>query len=193
MFKSLYLFAVGCLLPFPLVAQSHPSAEGPQVLVWVGASFSTFNPDYGCASASPFLCWNSHLMGISPYAVTRPILFNRIGAEGQARFLLYHGPQGLTETSYMAGPHVRVARFGAWSMNVRLLVGVSRLKVPAPAIGSGSYFAYYPGGSADYRLSRHVAVRADYEYQIWPSFGGVNGKNGLTPNGLSVGVSYAIR
>src|SRR5215469_8129755 len=110
--KFLYAAVACCLLTVPLSAQSHPSAEGPQVLVWLGASFSTFNPDYGCASASPFVCWNGHVMGISPYADTKPILFNRIGAEGQARFLNFHGPVGLTETSYEAGPYARVARFG---------------------------------------------------------------------------------
>ena len=193
MFKSPYLLVAGCLLSVPLAAQSHPSAEGPAVLVWVGASFSTFNPDYGCPSASPLTCWHGQVVGISPYAVSRPLLFNRVGAEGEARFLRWHGPSGLTESSYMAGPYVRLARFGALSFSARFLAGFGRLTIPAPAIGSGRYFSYAPGGAVDYRLARRVSVRADYEYQRWPSFAGLNGKNGLTPNGLSFGVSYALR
>ena len=192
MLKSLYIFAVACLLPVSLAAQSQPSAEGPPILLWVGASFSTFNPDYGCGSASPFTCWNGQVVGISPYAHTAPILFNRIGAEGQARFLLWHGPNGLTESTYMAGPRIRIASFGAMSLNARFLFGVGRLHVPVNQFGAGTYFAYAPGGTLDYRMSKRVAARVDYEYQRWPSFGGLNGNHGLTPNGLSFGFSYAI-
>ncbi len=192
MSKSIYVVAVCCLLPVPLVSQSHPSAEGGPGSIRVGVSFSTFNPDYGCSSNSPLTCWQNHVMGFAPYLATRPILFDRIGAEGQARFLVWHGPTGLTETSYMAGPDVRAARFGALSLSAKLLLGVGRFSVPAPQIGTGSYFAYAPGGVADYRMARRVTARIDYEYQRWPSFSGLNGKHGLTPNGLSVGISYAI-
>ena len=193
MLKRLCLFSARCFLPMTLAAQTQPSAEGPQVLLWVGASFSSFNPDYGCSSSAPFSCWGGRVMGISPYAATPFFLFNRIGAEGQARFLIWHGPSSLTETSYMAGPSFRIGRFGAFSFSASLLLGSSRFHIPAPATGSGSYFAYAPDGAVDYRLARRVSVRGDYEYQRWPSFAGVKGKNGLTPNGLSVGISYAVR
>lgn len=74
--------------------------------------------------------FENHVMGISPYAVTRPLLFDRLGAEGQARFLLWHGPTSLTEITYIAGPRFRVASFGALSLNARFVVGVARLHVP---------------------------------------------------------------
>jgi len=191
--KRFYFLAVCCSFSVSLLGQSLPTAEGPHTLLWMGATFSSFNPDYGCTSASPFTCWGNHAMGISPYAVTRPILFNRIGIAGQARFLNWHGPNGLTENSYMAGPHFRLANYRACSFSVTALFGTAHLHVPPPQVGEGTYFAYAPGGAVDYRMARRVSLRLEYEYQIWPSFSGLNGRNGLTPNGLSVGFGYAIR
>jgi opacity protein-like surface antigen len=57
------------------------------------------------------------------------------------------------------------------------------------------------GGGVDYRLSRRIYVRGEYEYQMWPGFVGPpdpqpiplqNRPNGLTPNGFAVGASYRI-
>jgi hypothetical protein len=41
-------------------------------------------------------------------------------------------------------------------------------------------------------------LRGDYEYQFWPTFKGIHtattdGTGALTPNGLSIGVSYALQ
>jgi hypothetical protein len=37
-----------------------------------------------------------------------------------------------------------------------------------------------------------MALRAEYEYQLWPSAPGVGGEpsNGMKPNGFSVGFAY---
>src|SRR5579863_1789381 len=104
--KRLYLIAVCFLVSMSLTAQAPPSAEGRNISIWVGASVSTFNPDYGCSDNSPWSCLSHQLIGISPYADTSGLLFGRIGAEGEARFLHWHGPDSLTEASYMAGPRV---------------------------------------------------------------------------------------
>ena len=190
--KSIYVVACCLLASIPLTAQTKWSAEGPGISIWVGASISMFNPDYGCADNSAFACWNHQLIGISPYAHTSSFLFNRIGAEGQARFLHWRGPGHLTESSYMAGPRVVLFQKKKFVFSGRLLFGVARLSVPPTSFGSGTYFAYAPGGSVDYRVARRIFARVNYEYQIWPTFTGSSGHTGLTPNGLSVGVSYAI-
>jgi hypothetical protein len=71
-----------------------------------------------------------------------------------------------------------------------------------PAAGSlkGSFFAYAPGGTVEYRLTHQLSLRGDYEFQFWPSFVGpptfnssgvlVEHNHGLTPNGLSVGATW---
>jgi len=196
MLKKVCLILASLSWSFPLAAQSYPSAERGGLTVWVGASVSSFNPDYGCPTSSPFSCWDNHLIGISPYAHTNPLLFRRIGAEGEARFLHWSGPAGMSQQSYMAGPRILLFGYKRLAMDAKFLLGATHLNVAAPASGAGTYFAYAPGAAVSYRVSTHFAVQVDYEYQIWPSFKGAgshSGHGGLSPNGLSVGVSYALR
>lgn len=193
MLKTIYVFACCVLLSIPLTAQTTWSAEGSGLSVWVGASISTFNPDYGCQHNSIFSCWDGQLLGISPYVHTNGFVLNRIGAAGQARFLHWRGPGKLTESSYMAGPRVNLFQKKKFVFSGQFLAGSAHLDVSQGA-GSGSYFAFAPGGAVDYRLARRVLARVDYEYQFWPGFnGGQSGaSHGLTPNGFSVGLSYSV-
>jgi hypothetical protein len=110
--------------------------------------------------------------------------------------LLWHGPGTLIQTSYLGGPRVWLIRHRDLNLVGKFLVGQAHLDVPGLLLGAGSYFAYAPGIAIDYRVARHVAARVEYEYQIWPGYksfkGGSGGRGGLTPNGFSFGVSYAI-
>lgn len=191
--KILFVLVCSLLLSIPSTAQSIWSAEGRGISVWVGATISTFNPDYGCADNSPLACWNHQLLGISPYAHTNALLFNRIGAEGQARFLHWRGPADLSESSYMAGPRIDLYQKKRFIFSGRFLAGSAHLQTHS--LGAGTYFAYAPGAAVDYRVSKRIFARAEYEYQIWPSFKGLqtgSGHGGLTPNGLSLGLSYSV-
>lgn len=194
MLKRLSLVGAFFFLSIPLIAQTVNSAEGSGISLWAGASISMFNPDYGCVSSSPFSC-GSQLIGISPFVHTNAFLLRgRVGAEGQARFLHWHGPAGLTESSYMAGPRVYVFHHRNFAFSGKFLIGVGHMDVKSP-IGTGNYLAYAPGASVDYRINRRLLARADYEYQLWPSFKGTQtgtGHGGLTPNGFSLGLSYAF-
>ena len=195
MSKCFFVLASCFILSIPLTAQSIQSAEGRGISVLVGASFSTFNPDYGCRHNSPFACWDGQLMGISPYVSTNAFLFQRIGAEAQARFLQWHGPGNLTEDTYMAGPRVKIFRHQRVAFSGKFLIGVGRLNV-TNGFGTGTYLAFAPGGLVDYAVSRRLFARFDYEYQFWPTFEGSatgSGHGGLTPNGLSFGISYVLK
>ncbi len=195
-----HCFAVAflLLLVVPLEGQVAPSAQGTQTPLrfWVGASISTFNPDYGCVNNSPVSCWNHHLIGVSPYLDTNYFAFDRVGVEAEARLLLWHGPATLIESSYLAGPRVRLYSSRDLNFAGKFLVGRASLDVPDHLLGGGGYFAYAPGAEIDYRLARHVAARVEYEYQRWPAYPcfkcGSGGVGGLTPNGFSFGVSYAL-
>jgi hypothetical protein len=152
-----------------------------------------FNPDYGCSSSSPFSCWEHELIGVGPYAYTSPILFGRVGAEGELRLLFWHGPSTLIQYSYLGGPRVRIFHHKKVELAGKFLVGGAQLDVPAPLIGGGSYFVYAPGATVDYRIAKHVSARFEYEYQVWPAYPAFRGgSGGLTPNGFSVGMSYGI-
>jgi hypothetical protein len=49
-----------------------------------------------------------------------------------------------------------------------------------------AYNLFAIGGGADFRLTRYLNLRGDYEYQFWSSFP----PNGLTPQLLTIGVAY---
>jgi len=46
------------------------------------------------------------------------------------------------------------------------------------------------GGGLEYRLKRKIDIRAEYEYQFWPTF---LGYNFVQPNGVSIGVLYSFK
>jgi len=49
---------------------------------------------------------------------------------------------------------------------------------------------YAPGGGVNVDITRHVALRVDYESQFWPHF--LGHATALTPNGLTVGATYSF-
>lgn len=182
------------------MAQSPRSAVGGDASVWAGGEVSYFNPDYSCNSNIVFNCANDLLgaTALFDFNVT-----SKIGAEGEARWLHWNGPGGEVESNYLAGPRYRVYRHNRFGYWVKVMAGGGWITTPYyPAAGSlkGSYFALAPGLTVEYRLSQRLMLRADYEYQIWPSFAGppsysasgalIMNNGGLTPNGVSVGVTY---
>jgi hypothetical protein len=193
MVKRVGFLALFWLISGPLFAQSAPAAEGRGLSVWAGGEFSTFNPDYGCASASPFSCGNAQLFGIGAYGDANHLVKN-LGGEAEARWLHWRGPiAGFHQSTYLFGPRYEALRYRKLSTYVKVLIGDAQITVPGATIGTGSYLAYAPGATFEYALTHRLSARADYEYQVWPSFkGDFNGTGGLTPNGFSFGVSYQV-
>lgn len=200
MVRKIGIFAL-LLFPFALTAQNSESAIGGEATLSAGVELSTFNPDWGCANSAPLGC-PAQLYG--PTAVFNFDLHQKYGIEGEARWLHWHGPGGMVQSNYLAGPRYRLYRISRFSLWGKLGLGGGWITTPDyPAAGSlkGSYFAYAPGATINVRLTRILSARVDYEYQIWPSFSGppaynsATGKveqnnSGLTPNGISVGVVY---
>jgi hypothetical protein len=198
--KKIGLF-VFLLFPAVLIAQSSESATGGEASLSAGTELSAFNPDWGCSTSSPF-CGNDL---IGPAAFFDFDLHSKYGVEGEARWLHWRGyGGGEVESNYLAGPRYRLFRFSRFDGWFKLDLGGGWITTPNyPAAGSlkGSYFAYAPGGTFDYRLTHRLMIRADYEWQFWPSFAGpptynattgkvVQNNSGLTPNGFSLGVAY---
>jgi opacity protein-like surface antigen len=197
--KSIGLIAF-LLLPAALFAQNAQSAVGGESSLWAGGEVSSFNPDFSCGSKWPLGC--THEI----YGVTALVDFNvrrKWGAEGEARWLHWHGYGGQIESNYLIGPRYQAYRIGRFSIWGKFLLGGGWITTPYYPVDDsvkGSYFVYAPGATFDYRLSRRLSVRADYEYQFWPSFATgptytstgvpVDHDHGLTPNGVSVGVTY---
>ena len=183
MLKGILILAV-TLGSMAAVAQVAPSVKGGNSTLWVGAEASSFNPDYPDSSAARI---------VGPGAFFDLNVTPKIGIEGEARWLQYKGDGGQTQRDYLGGVKYRVYRFHKLSLNAKFLVGGVWIHYPLD-IGSGSYFTYAPGGTVDYRLSRHLSVRGDYEYQILPSAPGLypGESNGLSPNGVSVGIAWRL-
>ena len=198
MLKYVYLGLSFLLISLSLSAQSLPSAEGG-MSVWAGAEISTFNPDYGCAESSPFSCGDHQLIGIAPFVDVDRLFFQKVGVEGELRFLHWRGPgAGITESSYLAGPRVGIVHLRRTVfISGKMLIGDGHLNLPKNSVGAGNYFVFAPGFVSDVRLSKRWAARGEYEYQFWPGFSSIpsaysSGTGGLTPNGFSVGLSYAL-
>jgi opacity protein-like surface antigen len=159
-----------------------PAARGSGNNIWAGAEYSSFLPDFGPSQ---------RISGVGAYADWN--VTSRLGIEGEVRFLHFGGFGGESQDNYLAGPKVTVLRRGKFIPYAKVLAGIAQCNFPYQ-IGTGRYLALAPGGGLDYRLSHRVALRAEYEYQLWPSAPGISGEpsHGLTPSGFSVGFSYRL-
>jgi hypothetical protein len=180
-FKKILLlgFLLGSVAAYAQVA---PASRGGNTSLWVGGEFSNFDPDF-----DP----HPRLNGIGVFGDFN--LTAKLGVEGEARWLHWSGAGGETQSNYLAGVKYRILKFHNLSISPKFLVGGVWITYPNE-IGSGSYFAYVPGVIADYRLTRRLSVRGDYEFQRLPSAPGFAGQvsHGLTPNGFSIGIGYRI-
>jgi hypothetical protein len=96
----------------------------------------------------------------------------------------------MSQSNYLAGPRVGLLHFRTrFFFTGKFLFGLGHIDTPNHGAGSGNYFVYAPGAVLDVRVKKRLTARVDYEYQIWPSF---LGGGGLTPNGFSFGLSYAL-
>jgi hypothetical protein len=178
--KNLLLAAALILLPASLLGQAAPAVRGGIPPLSVGAFYSNFRTDFTpnrLGGAGLFVDWD---------------LLGKLGVEGEARWLRFNEQQGLYEDNFLVGPRYS-RRYGKFRPYAKFLMGGGEIVFPNKE-GSGGYFAFVPGGGLDYRLSRHITIRAiDYEYQFWPSApGGPFVSHGLTPSGFSFGAAYRI-
>jgi hypothetical protein len=193
--KLKYLLLLILLNSSRVFGQAVPSAEAPSVPLYVGGEVSTFNPDWDCSSNSPIACWNHQLFGVGVYVDANHVV-QKFGAEAEARWLHWRGPGGgFVQSSYLAGPRYKLFQRGKLSFDAKVLVGGGWITLNGDYSGDhGSYFDMVPGATLEYRITRKLTLRTDYEYQIWPSFSGIPsiGNKGLTPNGFSLGASYRV-
>jgi opacity protein-like surface antigen len=185
--KKFLLFAALLLLPTMGRAQVVAAGKGGNQQLYVGATAASFDPDYGY----------QRLYGIGAYGDYN--LTPRLGAEAEVRFYRFNQLANIHEDSYLVGPRYSYHR-RRYTLSAKALVGLGYFNFPANA-AHGTYFAIGVGGGLDYRLSRRIYIRGEYEYQFWPGFVGppdpnpvplANRPNGLTPNGFAVGASYRI-
>lgn len=187
MIRKYLVLAALLLLPTFSRAQVVAAGRGGNSQLYVGGTFSNFDPDYGY----------QRLYGVGAFADYN--LSPRLGAEAEVRFHRFHQLNHIHEETYLIGPRLSY-RHKRYNFFGKALFGIGEFNFPYNA-AHGGYFAMGLGGGLDYRVIGRLYVRGEYEYQIWPTFIGppdphpiplVNRPNGLTPNGISVGASYRI-
>ena len=178
--KTLRAFiAALCICSTASVARSQAiaTATGPGSYVAVGAGVSGFQTDYG----------HHRIAGVLAFADVNPQW--RFGLEGEARFLRWHANEQVTETNYLGGLRVALARRpGRWSPYAKFLAGAGEITLPY-GYAHGGFLTYAPGAGLDIALNDRFTVRAaDFEYQHWPQFT----YGALSPYGLSAGLSLRL-
>jgi opacity protein-like surface antigen len=170
------------LLPSAVHAQATAAATRGGI-AQVGATYTVSNEDQYIGK---------YLQGMSFYGTFD--LNSHIGVEGNVHLVsLFKSYFDYKENSYDAGLRyvLNYRRFHPYGKG---LVGFGHATAPSPGqiVGGstpGTYFLFALGAGVDYSLTQKVNVRADFEYQRWPSFP----PHGLTPPLFSVGAAYRFR
>ncbi len=178
----------------PVLAQTVPTASETRLPLAIGAGFSGYKPDLG----------QGHLLGGTlwiDYTPNRvPSFLRGIGLEVEARDLNYGRSSTLSpnlrqDTAELgviyAWPHFRNFRpYGKFLMGY----GNTDYEVQNGRRYHDSRTITCFGGGVEYRISRHVWLRGDYEYQSWPNFfkhpKNIPPAGKLNPEGFTVGALY---
>jgi opacity protein-like surface antigen len=88
------------------------------------------------------------------------------------------------ERTYEIGPRVYVLK-GDFAPYAKVMYGRGVYNF-SNSVANIAYNIYTVGGGADFRVTRSINVRADYEYQTWPGFP----LAALHPNIVTLGVAF---
>jgi len=158
-------------------SQALPTATSAGSLQ-VGLGWTYANPDYG----------QKYIQGVTAFA---DMDFGQHGGvEAEYHYVSIITPTDLGENSVFVGPRLILPR-NRYSLYAKILIGIGDINIQEvqdnPEGGAGTYLAYGAGGGIDYRITRHIVARGDFEYQHW-SYG-----SGLTPSATTVGIAYRFR
>jgi opacity protein-like surface antigen len=157
--------------------QAMPTATAKGVLQ-AGVGWSYVEPDYG----------QKAIQGVTAFGDFdfRP----HLGVEAEFHYVQIITPTDLGEDSVLIGPRFVLPR-NHFDLYAKVVAGIGDINIQEvqdnPQGGAGRYLAYGVGFGIDYKVSRHLVARADYEYQHWSYL------TGLTPSGVTLGVAYRFR
>src|SRR5579883_1219595 len=95
-FKKLLVLTL-FFTPLISVAQVAPSNRGGGLSLSAGAEFSSFDPDWG----------TQRVEGITALFDLDHLFLNRLGVEGEARWLHFNNSQKISQNHYLLGPRYR--------------------------------------------------------------------------------------
>jgi hypothetical protein len=169
-------------------AQSAETAEGRSFTINAGGMVSGFEPDLGANGLTPDEGSN-WLFGGGTYVDFH--FTHWLQLEGEARWLRFNQYYGEHEDNYLIGPRVPIHSIGRrGEVYGKALIGLGSMTFPNSPGSWGHFTDLAFGGSADFRVSSKLTVRAvDFEYQYWPVW---LPNHSLSPYGVSVGASYRV-
>src|ERR1700746_686557 len=146
----------------PAHSQVVPTAEKPGLPLSIGAGYSNFNTDWlgRISGTTVWIDWSFY---------RAPSFLNRLGIELEGRDLSY----GITANLPLRYDTIGGGPIYKWRYRRFAPYGKFFLEygnVDFPPFGNYSHdtrTVYAPGGGLDYRVSRSIWVRGDYEYQFW--------------------------
>ena len=202
--------ALVTMAAIPAAGQVVPSAEQGGLPLTAGGGFSRFNMD--CASyIYGSTCYMNGITVWVDWNLNRlpgPSFLRGLSVELEGRDLNYGLPPWLTDAMQGdTGTNLRQdTGLGgltySWRHLSRIhpygkaLFGLGSIDFPPLPASPPTYrhddrtiTAF--GGGADIRAWRHVWVRADWEYQLWPNLFG--NSHPVTPNGITLGAVYDFK
>jgi opacity protein-like surface antigen len=157
--------------------QALPTAVAKGTLQ-VGVGWSYVEPDYG----------RKAIQGVTAFGDYdfRP----HLGVEAEYHYISLITPTDLGEQSFLVGPRFVLPR-NRFNLYAKVVAGIGDINIQEeqdnPQGGAGNYIAYGIGGGIDYKVTRHIIARGDFEYQHWSYL------TGLTPSSTTVAVAYRFR
>jgi opacity protein-like surface antigen len=168
--------------------QAAPSALQSGIPLTVGFGYSNFYTDWSAyeGGLTLWLDWDLNQM---------PRRLHGLGLEAEARDLNFERTGDvpkLREYTLGGGPIYHYRRFNKVDPYGKFIMSIGHIEFnnrPGDYYTHDSRTVYAPGGGAAYRVWRNVAVRGEYEYQIWPDF---LRHHAFNPKGFSFGVTYDL-
>ena len=174
----------------PGIAQAVPSATESIPPLVVGGGFTVLNPGstevsnmYGF---SAFADWNPSrlptiLRGLGFEADFHSVTLGKPADEPNKSFLTLTGGAIYTvRATHKLHPFIKYTE-GYGKLNFTI--------APTNPYKSDSRTIYAPAAGFEYQATSHFWIRAEYEYQIWPS---LFSQDYIHPNGVTVSVSYHV-
>ncbi len=185
----LSLAAIFVAAAVPLFSQVVPAATQGGLPLVVGGGVSGYYSDW----VNPIIKGPAAWVDWTNYH--GPKFLHGLGIEAEGRDLNYGQPANvrLRMYSFGGGPIYTWHHYRNLKLYGKFLLdyGAMDFDIGIPGYTHDHWTTYAPGGGAEYRAWRNVWVRVDYEYQFWRLQ--FYNNNFLSPEGLTLGVSYDLR
>ena len=189
------LATLAALAPLPAPAQVLPAAQEKALPLTLGGGVSNYDVDWG----------HGRMWGVTAWAdwaiLFGPAFLHGLSIETEGRYIDWgeSADQPRLKIASAGGgaiyawrPHSSIHPYGKFLMS---LGGLSGFRFPTSP-GKLPYTHdtrtdYAAGGGLQMRATRHLWVRADYEYQFWNKL--FAGQKTWDPQGFTLGAEYNLR